>query len=272
MLPIAALFAIMTKIGIYAMLRVSSHGLSAAPFSSDLLQPWLAWLAIATIALGAFGALAARHLSTVVAHLVVISSGTLLLALVQSGARANAALLFYLVHTTVVTGALFLLADAIARRRGSMGDVIDKGPRIGNFMTLGAAFIVLGVAASGAPPLTGFLGKLMILQSLQGSGTPLAWSVILVSGFVVALAFARSASAIFWEPGRPSPRGVVPEVQHPGLSAGLLLLVIAALALFIYAAPIASYARAASEQLEQRQAYVSAVIGRPADIKRQKRP
>ncbi|MDP1964495.1 MAG: proton-conducting transporter membrane subunit, partial [Reyranella sp.] len=78
---VAALFAIMTKVGIYALLRVSVIGFGSAPFTADLLQPWLLPLALATIALGTIGALAARRLAAVVANLVVVSTGTLFAAM-----------------------------------------------------------------------------------------------------------------------------------------------------------------------------------------------
>ncbi|NJL08925.1 MAG: monovalent cation/H+ antiporter subunit D, partial [Methylacidiphilales bacterium] len=54
--PAAALFAIMTKVGVYALLRISTVTFSGAPVTADLLQPWLMPLAIATIAAGTLGA------------------------------------------------------------------------------------------------------------------------------------------------------------------------------------------------------------------------
>ena len=274
--PVAMLFVIMTKVGIYALLRLSTIGLSAAPFTSNLLTPWLAWLAIATISVGLLGMLATRSLAVVVANLVVVSSGTLLLGVADGGERAVTAALFYLMQTTIVAAGLVLLADCIARRRGALGDRIEKGPRIADHASLGAAYLVLAVAAAGIPPLSGFLAKLMLMRSLAGTAThAAAWTALLVAGLVIALVLARAASAVFWEPGRstdamphPLPERAVTRAQTPAL----LLLILAALALVPASRPISNYARATAAQLMDRAAYFDAVIGRGARIDMERRP
>ena len=268
--PVAALFAVMTKVGVYALLRVEAIGFAGAPATSGLLQPWLPVLALLTIAAGTIGALAARRLAGVVANQVLVSTGTLLAAVAAGGATATAAALFYLPHTTLVTGGMFLLAGHLARGRGAMGDAIDNGPRVPGALLLGGAFLVLGVAATGVPPLSGFLAKVMVLQAL--GGTPLGpwlWAGILASGLVMALVLARAASAFFWEagdaapPGAPVPRRMV---------FALLLLAASGPVLALAAAPVAAYARAAAEQLHARQPYIEGVLGARPDVQRETRP
>ncbi len=275
-LPVSVLFVIMTKVGIYALLRLSTIGFAAAPYTADSLQPWLPWLAIATIAVGAVGAMAAERLAMVVANLVLISSGTLLLGVAESNVASTAAALYYLVHTTIVTGALFLLVDALACQRGALADNIEKGPRLANLLTLGAVYLILSIAASGAPPLSGFIGKLMVMQSLKDTSTaPIVWGGLLISGLVVAIVLARAASSFFWEPGRPEKAALPTETAPPparGLSVALMLMVAANPVLTLAAAPIADYARATAEQLSARDTYVGAVLGSAARIQRERRP
>lgn len=274
-LPVAGLFVIMTKVGIYALLRVATIGLAAAPFTADLLQPWLPWLALATIAMGSLGVLAAKRLSMIVANLVVVSAGTLLLGVADLSAASIAALLYYLVQTTMVTGALFLFADALARQRGAAADWLKDGPKIASVLFLGIGYLVLGMAASGAPPLTGFLGKVMVMQSLRDSPQGgLVWAALLVSGLISMLALARAASVFFWESGpagleRPSAVLLGPA---PGLVLALSLMLGAVAALTVAAGPVSAYSRATADQLLSRPAYVSAVIGDPAAILRERRP
>jgi len=274
-LPVAGLFVIMTKVGIYALLRVATIGLAAAPFTADLLQPWLPWLALATIAMGSLGVLAAKSLSMIVANLVVVSAGTLLLGVADLSAASIAALLYYLVQTTMVTGALFLFADALARQRGAAADWLKDGPKIASVLFLGIGYLVLGMAASGAPPLTGFLGKVMVMQSLRDSPQGgLVWAALLVSGLISMLALARAASVFFWESGpagleRPSAVLLGPA---PGLVLALSLMLGAVAALTVAAGPVSAYSRATADQLLSRPAYVSAVIGDPAAILRERRP
>jgi multicomponent K+:H+ antiporter subunit D len=274
--PVAALFAIMTKVGVYALLRVSAMDFAAAPFASDLLQPWLLPLAVLTILVGAAGALAARRLAAVTANLILISTGTLLAAVSTTEPGATAAALYYLPHTTLATAGLFLLGDCIARQRGALGDSIDKGPQLSRLIALGGAFLVLAVAVSGMPPLSGFLGKVMLMQSLAKVDLGWAfWAAMLVSGLVAALVLARAASAFFWEPGRRVPDA---EPAHSGVNVGLgpvfavILLTTASPLLTLAAAPVVAYTRAAAEQLQARGLYIAAVLGPRPHIDRERRP
>jgi multicomponent K+:H+ antiporter subunit D len=273
--PVAALFAIMTKVGVYALLRVSALDFAAAPYASGLLQPWLLPLAVLTILVGAAGALAARRLAAVTANLVLISTGMLLGAVSAVEQGATAAALYYLPHTTLVTAGLFLVGDCIATQRGALGDAIDKGPRLRRLVALGGAYAVLAVAVSGMPPLSGFLGKIMLMQSLARADLAWAfWGAVLVSGLAAALVLARSASAFFWEAGRQAPD----ESAHSGarLNRGhvfaVVLLTAASPLLTLAAAPVAAYARATAEQLQARERYIGAVLGPRPHIDRERRP
>lgn len=274
-LPVAALFVIMTKVGIYAVLRVTTIGLAAAPFTADLLQPWLTWLALGTIALGCVGMFAASTLGVVIANLVIISGGTLLLAVAEPTVPSIAAALYYLVQTSLVTAALFLLADALSRQRGDVADRFTDGPRLQSFTAIGLIYLVIGVAACGAPPLSGFLGKIMVMQAMSGSTHPvLVWTALIVSGFAAALVLARAASVFFWEPGAPgiADRPDVLYVPARGLSTALVVMFGAVVAVSFAAAPVSSYARATAEQILAREAYVPAVLGDPAAVQRERRP
>ncbi len=126
--PVAALFAIMTKVGVYAILRVYSlvFGEQAGELAA-LEQPWVWWMALATLVAATIGVLAARDLRLLVAYLVLVSAGTLLAGVGMNTPEATASLLYYLVHTTLVTGGLFLLAEMIAQQRGKAGTRIVKG-------------------------------------------------------------------------------------------------------------------------------------------------
>jgi len=278
-LPAALLFVVMTKVGVYALLRVATVGFATASYSADILSPWLFWLAIGTIALGAIGALAAVRFATVVASIVIISSGTLLIGVADGGAPAHAATLFYLINTTAVAGGLFLISDMMARQRGSASDALEKGPHLAAARMLGGAYLFLAVAASGVPPLSGFLAKLMLMQSLAGSELVfVAWAALLLSGFVVALVLARAASTFFWEHGRGElPEQSMKPVAVPSLGSrhaevALLGMVACVCAITFGAAPISNYARDAAAQLAKPASYVEAVLGDPAAIKRERRP
>ena len=266
--PVGVLFAILTKVGIVALLRLSVIGFGDAPATQGLLLPWLPVLALATIFVGTAGVFAARRLATLAAYLVLVSTGTLLFAVAFATPAATTALLFYMPHSIFVTGGLFLLAGLIAERRGVLGDALVRGPCVGNRAVIATAFAVLAVAVSGMPPLSGFIGKLALLQGVAVDGWQMAWWLALLgSGLAVTLVLARSAALLFWQPLDPLPRMAF--ATGPALALGML--VAASPLLAIAAAPLATHAEAASAQLHARAPYIDAVLqGRTID--RERRP
>ena len=259
--PVAALFAIMTKVGAYSILRVFSliAGDGAGPLS-NLLDAWLAPAALATLALGMLGVVAATGLKQQAAYLVVVSIGTLLLAFGLGRTDAVAAGLYYLPHTTFATAALFLLADGIGRARGALGDRFESGPAMPGARVLGGLFFAAAVAIAGLPPLAGFLGKFMLLKAaLDSPLMPWVWGVVLVAGLAGVIALARSGSLLFYRthgvPGTvlPAPAGVAALAPV----AGLLLLVVG---LTLWAGPLSTYATDTAAQLDEPQRYIEAVL------------
>jgi len=256
--PVGALFAIMTKVGVYAVLRVTT-----LIFGHEVATPFLPVLALATLALAAVGALAATHLRGLVAYLVVASAGTLLLAAGLGTEGTLAAGLFYLVNSTLVAALWFLLADRIAAARGG-SDLLQSRPLAGGWAPLGAVFFIAAVAVAGVPPLAGFMGKALLLQA--AGPTPFGpWVVagVLAASLAVMVALARAGSILFWEPSRgPAPTASSGTAAHPLAISGLLVAVLCAAAA---AGPLATYTGAAARQLQQRDGYIAAVLGaRPA--------
>ena len=272
--PVAALFAIMTKVGAYSILRVYSlmFGDAAGPVA-NLLDAWLAPLALATLVLGTLGVLASTSLKQQAAYLVVASVGTLLLAFGLGTIDSVAAGLYYLPHTTFGAAALFLLADTISRARGPLADLFESGPAMPGARVLGGLFFVVAMATTGLPPLAGFLGKFMLLKAAIASPLMVwVWSVVLATGLVSMIALARSGSLLFYRTHSVTSThaGISPHTEHepdsqmPPTSAtlapvaGLLLLIIG---LTVWAGPISSYATATAAQLHAPQHYIEAVLG-----------
>ncbi len=268
---IACLFAILTKVGIVALLRLDMTALAAMPQGRALLQPWLPLLALATIAYGSVSALAAANLARLGAGLLLISSGTLLFAIANGNVGMISALLFYLPQSTLVTGGFFLLAGAIAIRRGDAADRLIRGPVLRQRTAIGLAFLTLAVAVSGLPPLSGFLGKLMLLQAVDGGQAMLWWPALLGSGLIIALVMARAGSILFWEPEGHADSKAEHEPVGRQRALALALLVLVSPAYAICAAPIAAYADATAQQLIAGTPYASASLG-TAPARRDSRP
>jgi multicomponent K+:H+ antiporter subunit D len=267
--PVAALFAIMTKVGAYCILRVYTliFGAEAGPVA-DLIGPWLLPLALATMAIGTLGVLAAHELRRQVAYLVVVSVGFLLTAFALGTEASIGAGLYYLAHTTFAAAAFFLLADIIAMGRGPLADRLDPGPIIANANLIGALFFITAILVAGLPPLSGFLGKYMVLNAaVDLPSMPWVFGVILTAGLLGVIALARSGSLLFYRAD-----GLIERTGAAGRSTigpnwgrllpviGLLLLCVA---LVVWAGPLSDYTRATAEQLLEPGVYIRAVLGDP---------
>lgn len=263
--PVAALFAIMTKVGVYAIARVYTLIFGAdAGFATDLAGPWLLPVALITVVLGSLGALSARELRRMQGYLLIASVGVMLGAIGLFSTDAVAAGLYYMVHSTLAMAAMFLLADLVARHRGDRDDLLVRGGPAIQSAALGGLFLLGAIAAAGIPPLSGFLGKALILEaSAAAAGAPWVWAIVLGSGFAALLGLSRAGVKMFWdvdydvEPpvDRPRPADFLP-------AAGLIAAVVA---LTVAAGPVTDYARATSADLLEPEAYIDAVLGVDAD-------
>jgi len=260
--PVAALFAIMTKVGVYAVARMYTlvFGADGGPVA-DLASPWLPVLGLATIALAAVGSLAARSLRRLIGYLVIASAGTLLLALGLGSRATVGAALFYLVNSSLVVAVLYLLADRIGEQRGEHGDLLAPGPFGAERNLLGAAYFVAAIAVCGLPPLAGFLGKSLLLVAARDTGhAAWVWAIVLASSLAITVSLVRAGSRIFWkpiEPALPAAATATSSVQAMALGwlFGALLINAAA------AGPLARFTGAAAEQLFERRPYIDAVLG-----------
>jgi multicomponent K+:H+ antiporter subunit D len=251
--PVAALFAVMTKVGAYAILRTTT--LIAPPDSpaiGDMAQTLLIPAAALTLAIGAIGVLGASTLPRLAAFAGIASMGTLFLALGQGQAQATAAALYYLVHSTLATAAIFLLADLILSRRATAA--LTPRPTFAQHGLMAALFFATALALAGLPPLSGFLGKLLVLQSMPDQ--PMLWALILAASFLMILGFARAGSVLFWqaEPAEVPP----PRPANRAQVAGLLALIAGLCLLSVFAGPVTAWMDKTAATLHEPQPYIRA--------------
>ncbi|YCH22974.1 monovalent cation/H+ antiporter subunit D [Pseudomonas sp. D1-3] len=258
--PVAALFAVMTKVGLYAIIRVFTLVFGSEAGQLAHLVDYLLWpLAALTLLLGVTGALAARSLGRLTGYLVIVSVGTLLAGVALGSVQSLDAAIYYLIHSTWVCGGLFLLADMLARQRGEVGLRLRKGPQLLQPKLLGGLFFIGAISVAGLPPFSGFLGKLMLLRSVEtGWQALLLWPVVLVGGLGMIIALVRAGSTLFWrctgEPAATAESDRIRALATVCLLAGGPLLVAAA-------QPIHEYTQAAAQQLLDVNAYLQIVRG-----------
>ncbi len=255
--PVAALFAIMTKVGVYAIVRVFGlvFGYGDGPLA-DVIAPWLLPAALLTLAIGTFGVVASRDLQEMTAYLIIVSVGTLLTGIGVGTDAGLTAALYYLIHTTLVTAGLFLLADVIAYGR-PQGTLIAEGRRPPDSALLGVLFLVGSVAIAGMPPLSGLIGKLLLLSAAQSSSwAPWIWAGILGSSLLVIVGLTRAGAALFWR-GEPISRGSRGALR---IAPAALLLATSPL-LVAFGGTIAEFTSATASQISDGTAYMEAVAG-----------
>ncbi|EYC52693.1 monovalent cation/H+ antiporter subunit D [Hylemonella gracilis str. Niagara R] len=287
--PVAALFAILTKVGVYAVLRLwtlcfPAEAGGGEPFGGAVLV----WGGVATLAFAAVGMLASQQLGRFAAYSVIASSGTLLAAFGFGSSALAGGALFYLASSTLAAAALFLLVELLERaRQVELGpEEIDDGQDtlpafiaseplpgvnldddeevlIGRAIPaalafLGLTFAVCALVVSGLPPLSGFVAKLAMLTALLELQRPAAWALfalLLLSGLMAATALLRIGMRHFWTAeARPSPRLRVAET----LPIGLLLA--GGLTLVMQGGPALDYMRKTAATLHAPGHYIGAVM------------
>ncbi len=264
--PVAALFAIMTKVGVYSIIRVHwvIFGVDAGQASLTVVS-WLLPAALLTSVLGVLGALASHSLSRLVAYLTVSSVGTILAGVGLFTPETLSAAMYYTLHSTVVIAGLFLFVELIASQRGAIHDKLQPAPAVREPVLLGVMMLFGAASAAGLPPLPGFLGKLMILESSGGlAAQPWVWTVVLVVGFLTIIGLARAGVVVFWH---VQPDGA----EHASgssaklLSAPLMFMAVT-VAMAVLASPIKRYTDALAQQLTDKAAYAQAVLQRQGGV------
>ncbi|AKV09392.1 MULTISPECIES: monovalent cation/H+ antiporter subunit D [Pseudomonas] len=297
--PVAAMFAIMTKVGVYTLLRLwtllfSGQAGASAYFGGD----WLIYGGMATIVCAAVAILAAQRLERMASLSILVSAGILLSAIGFAQPNLIGAALFYLVSSTLALSALFLLAELIERSRSANemplfddGDLIarpleslqpPKGINLDDeqkavvgqvipwtMAFLGLSFIACALLIIGMPPLSGFIGKLGLLSALLnplglGNGTDepvsnAAW------GLLALLILSGLASLIAFSRLGIQRFWTPEERPSPLLRRFECVPIIALLGLSILltfkAEPLLRYTQAAAQTLNNPQQYVMAVLG-----------
>lgn len=232
--PVAALFAIMTKVGIYSIFRVYTviFGDHAGELA-NIATPWLWPMGLLTIAIGTIGVLASPGLKTLTANLVILSSGSLLVCAAINTTAATSAALYYLIHSTLASAALFLLADIIARQRGQAEDRFVRSRPFMQPKMIGFAFAFGALAMIGMPPFSGFIGKIMILQSAQTTAeTSWVWPLVLIGSLASLVAFSRGGTTLFWRHNGNTSNEVNTAKPLEIVAIGLLLLALPLLVIF----------------------------------------
>lgn len=287
--PVAAMFAVLTKVGVYALMRLWTLMFAGGPLAGFGADGLFVFGGVSAV-LAALGMIASQRLAVQAAAGVMVSAGTLLAALGLGEEAVLGSAVFYLVSSTLASSAFFLLVDLVERWRAG-ATVVDEAPFLSATLEaqevnlddegeplvalpfpastalMGMAFVACTLLTSGLPPLPTFIGKLGMLSAALGLGSgsaavsPRAWlftGVLLGCGLLTLIALTRTGIRTFW----PEMQRTPPQVRAPeGLP--LVALLAACGVLTLAAGPTMELARATAQSLYDRRGYIDAVLGAP---------
>ncbi len=288
--PVASLFAIMSKVGIYAVLRLwllvfGAEAGASAGFGGTLLLVG----GMMTVVFGSIGILASQDLARLASFNVLVSSGTLLAVIGVGDTAVTGGGLFYLVSSTLAISAFFLLTELMERGKAAGADVLavtmeafgetgaieqDEEEEVGvtipaTMAILGLSFACCALLLAGLPPLSGFIAKFLLLAALfrptdiapGGAVDATSWAMmalLLVSGVAAVIAMMRAGIRAFWLPLESTvPRVRVIEIMP------IVALLLLCLTLTVQAGPVMRFMQATADLLHKPQDYVRDVLSAP---------
>lgn len=245
---VAAIFMLLTKVGVYALMRLYGPWLdSSAPLAS--VGQALGVAAAASALVGALLALASRSLRQLAGSLVLVSVATALMALSAGGERAAAAALFYTLHSTLAAASLFLVAACVARLRGKAGDDLTTSPPVTWRGGLVLLYFGIAVLVAGLPPLSGFIGKVGALEVLARAPNGAALvGVLLTASLLGLIATVRAGNAVFLRSPAEASRAPAGSGARSTGGAAALMFGLSVL-LTVFAGPIREWVDVAGTQI-----------------------
>ena len=267
--PVAAIFTIMTKVGIYAILRINGTVFDDH-LSQSILVSWLLPIGLITSVYGVIGAIGAERLRRFVGFMILSSIGTILIAISLFNTLAWAAALYYLVHSTLIAAAFYLLSGWITSQRGAFKDHFKVAPHMKQQKVVSLTFFVIALMMAGLPPFSGFLGKVFILQATSHSPYQLLIIiVVLIVSLLSIIAFTRIGFVLFWRATQPEDNPNSAEYkayqalpdQAPARNDKTIYLLLSGLILYmVCASPIQQYMFKTAEQIQNNALYESRIL------------
>lgn len=274
--PVTAAFAgLLTKIGVYAIIRVET-----VIFPGPELNPALMVVALLTMVVGALGAVAQADIKRILSFTLVSHIGYMILGVALGTAAGTAAAIYYIAHHIVIQTTLFLAAGLVEREAGSTS-ITRIGGLLASAPLVAVLFFVPALNLGGIPPFSGFIGKLGLFQAAAEQGDALAY-VLIGAGALVSLltlyALVRVWNLAFWRPAGEVEGDetrllrTVEEAPHSTTTIGAtratsrlmtvstIMMVVVGIALTVFAGPLYGLADRAADNLDGPEQYIQIVF------------
>ncbi|MFD1094755.1 proton-conducting transporter transmembrane domain-containing protein [Salegentibacter chungangensis] len=205
---VSAIFGgLLTKVGVYALIRVFSLVFPENAFLSQILLI----IGILTLFSGGAGALVQNNIRKIFSYLIICHIGYMIAGLGMFTKVAIAGAIFYLIHDIVVKTNLFMISGLIYRIKGSnsmrnLGGFYSQYPRLSLLIFI-PLFSLVGI-----PPLSGFWPKLSLISAGFTNGNYITVAAIIFASFITLVIIARFWSEVFWK--NPEERPENPKFEY----------------------------------------------------------
>ncbi|MGG0669344.1 Na+/H+ antiporter subunit D [Sporosarcina koreensis] len=253
--PVLALFgALLTKVGVYAIMRTYTlffvHNVGV---THEILMV----VSILTVIVGCIGALAYFDLKQIIIYNIVIAVGVILFGAAQMNEAGISGAIFYLVHDMLIKGALFLLIGIIIYVTGT-SNLRKMGGLMKTHAPLGWFYLIAAFGLAGIPPLSGFIGKMLITQGAFQTGNVLGSIIILASSLIVLLSVIRIFIYAFW--GEPVELPKTKRKPYARMMLPTIVLVVLSVLYGVGTEWLIPYVTDATDVLLQPSIYIDAVL------------
>ncbi|MDQ0229783.1 Na+/H+ antiporter subunit D [Metabacillus malikii] len=192
---VTALFgALLTKVGVYSITRIYT-----LIFTHDqaFTHQILAWLAALTIIFGIIGSIAYWDIKKIVIYNIITAIGVIIFGVAANTETAIEGSIYYLVHDMIIKGALFFIVGTIIAITGT-SNLRKMSGLIASHPFLGWLFFIASLSLAGIPPLSGFVGKLKIVQGGFEAGEYTIALIVLLSSLLVLYSVMKIFINGFW--------------------------------------------------------------------------
>ncbi|MDP2890680.1 MAG: proton-conducting transporter membrane subunit [Bacteroidota bacterium] len=256
---VTALFAgLLTKVGIYSLIRIYTLFLY---HSTSFWNPVVLWIGILSMVIGVFSASSQYDFRKILSFHIISQLGYVVIGLAFYTVAGLAAAIFFLGHNMISKTNAFLVAGWVHRERQTLnlkvlGDMFKKN-------TLwGVLFFISAFSLAGLPPLSGFIGKYLVIKAGIESGHVSVALVALFVGFFTLFSMVKIWIEVFWKNTPPEVEAPVntKPLPHGLMISASVILALAIVGMGVFAGPVVNYCEMAASDLLNTELYINFVL------------